>query len=140
MIVIIRIAGMVKKRQESKETLSRLRLKRKYSCVLIDEKDPIRVGMLNKSKDFVAYGKIDEQMLTRLVEKRGKMIDKSKKISVDEAIKGIKEGKKMEELNLKPYFRLHPPRGGLRSSKMRFPKGVLGNHKEKINLLIERML
>ena len=42
-------------------------------------------------------------------------------------------------LDLKPFFRLHPPRGGIKS-KIHFPKGVLGNNKEKINDLVERML
>ena len=45
----------------------------------------------------------------------------------------------VEELNMKPFFRLHPPRGGI-NAKIHFPKGVLGNNKEKINDLIKRML
>ena len=45
----------------------------------------------------------------------------------------------MSEFNIKPFFRLPPPRGGI-NSKERFPKGVLGNHREKINELIRRML
>ena len=50
----------------------------------------------------------------------------------------LKAGK-MDELSIKPFFRLHPPRGGIKS-KVHFPKGVLGNNKEKINELIMRML
>ena len=49
------------------------------------------------------------------------------------------KGKKYDELGIKPFFRLHPPRGGIRS-KVHYPEGVLGNHKEKINELVERML
>ena len=48
--------------------------------------------------------------------------------------------KKLKEIGLKPFFRLHPPRGGLKSSKKQFPRGVLGNHKQEINKLIEKML
>ena len=48
-------------------------------------------------------------------------------------------GKKPEEIGIKPFFRLHPARGGIKS-KLHYPKGVLGNHKENINKLIERML
>jgi large subunit ribosomal protein L30 len=44
-------------------------------------------------------------------------------------------------LNIKPFFRLHPPRGGIDSAKhFGIKKGVLGNNKESINKLIERML
>ena len=48
---------------------------------------------------------------------------------------------KYEEVNVKPFFRLHPPRKGIESKKhFGVGKGVLGNHKDKINKLIERML
>ena len=139
MIVVIRIKGDVKKKISIKETLSRLRLRRKYACVLIEEKDKIKLGMLKKIKDFAAFGEIDKQMLIRLIEKRGKSIEK-KEINAEEIAEGVLKGKTLKEFGLKEFFRLHPPRGGLKSSKLRFPKGVLGNNKEKINLLIERML
>jgi hypothetical protein len=42
-------------------------------------------------------------------------------------------------MGIKPFFRLHPPRKGI-NSKIQYPKGVLGNNKEDINKLIERML
>ena len=54
-------------------------------------------------------------------------------------VEEIKKGKKFEELNLKPFFRLHSPRKGIKS-KLHYPKGVLGDHKDKINELLIRML
>jgi len=51
----------------------------------------------------------------------------------------LKERGKKVDGELKPFFRLHPPRGGLKNSKEPFPKGVLGYNKE-INELVERML
>ena len=54
-------------------------------------------------------------------------------------VEELEKGKKYEELNLKPFFRLHPPRKGIKS-KLHFPKGVLGDNKEKINELVKRML
>ena len=48
--------------------------------------------------------------------------------------------KSLEDLGLKPFFRLHPPRGGIESKKHSgVGKGVLGENK-KINDLIRRML
>ena len=131
MIAIIRISGMVDVRKDIEETLYRLRLRRKYVCVIIKDNE-VNKGMIQKVKDFVAYGKIDEATLKILVEKRGQKIDKKKPF-------GDLKDLDFEKANLKPFFRLHPARGGI-NSKQHFPKGVLGNHKEKINELIRRML
>lgn len=140
MIAIIRITGKVKKRKEVVETLERLRLGKKYTCVVIDEKDNVKIGMLKKAKDYAAYGEIDKATLIRLIEKRGQKIDKHKKIDAEKVADGLVAGKKAMDLGIKGFFRLHPPRGGLKSSKKQFPRGVLGNHKQEINKLIERML
>ena len=102
------------------ETLHRLRLRRKYVCVVFDEPTKVQLGMIKNVCDFVAYGEIKDEVYKELVKKRG--------------IKD-KDGK------LKPFFRLHPPRGGIESKKhFGVGKGVLGNHKDKINELIRRML
>jgi hypothetical protein len=74
-----------------------------------------------------------------LIEKRGQLINKEKKIDIKKIVEELEKGKKYEELNLKPFFRLHPPRKGIKS-KLHFPKGVLGDNKEKINDLVKRML
>ncbi len=116
MIAVIRIHGRVKLRKDIVETLNRLNMKRKFSCVLIDEKDSIRMGMLKKVSNFVAFGEISEDLLKKLKSERGE------------------EGKQ--------EFRLHPPRGGFKkSSKLSAAsgKGILGKHKD-IGKLLERML
>ena len=68
MIVIIRIKGMIGIRKDMAETLSRLRLRRKYACVVIEKITPERLGMLKKIRDFVAFGEIDEKMHKKLIE------------------------------------------------------------------------
>ena len=140
MIAIIRIAGKVKIKKKIEETLSRLRMRKKYVCVLVDEKDKVKFGMLKKVKDYVAYGEIEKPILIRLIEKRGKRIDKKEIREPEKLAAEIEKGKKPVDLGLKPFLRLHPPRKGLKSSKKQFPRGVLGNHKKEINKLIERML
>ncbi len=140
MIAIIRIAGKVKVKGEIEETLSRLRLRKKYVCVLINKKDKIKFGMFKKIKDYIAFGEIEKPILIRLIEKRGKRIDKKEIKEPEKIAEDVLKGKKLDEIGLKPFFRLHPPRGGLKSSKKEFPRGVLGNHKQEINKLIERML
>tara|TARA_Y100000034_G_scaffold19272_2_gene21699 strand:- start:3 stop:419 length:417 start_codon:yes stop_codon:yes gene_type:complete len=138
MIAIIRIRGQVGLKKEIVETLNRLRLRRKYTCVVINHKKE-QLGMIKKLKDFIAYGEIKKEVFEKLIEKRGQLVDKKKKIDYKKAAEELEKGKKYEELNLKPFFRLHPPRKGIKS-KLHFPRGVLGNNKDKINELIERML
>jgi len=140
MIAIIRIEGKVKLKQDIEETLSRLRLKNKFSCTLIEEKNKVKMGMLKKVKDSAAFGEIENGTLIRLIEKRGKRIDKKEIKEPEKITNEILNGKELEEIGLMPFFRLHPPRGGLKSSKKQFPRGVLGNHGKEINKLIERML
>ncbi len=140
MITIIRISGDVNLDYEIRSTLERLRLKRKYACVVIKKND-INEGMIKKVKDFVAYGPTDKETFEKLLEQRGQLIDKKKKIDFKKAAEEIWKGKKYEELNLKPFFRLHPPRKGIDSKKhFGVNKGVLGDNKEKINDLMRRML
>jgi len=112
MIAIIRIMGRVGVDKRLKETFKRLNLPRKYSCIVLEETKE-NLGMLRRIRDVVAFGKIDEKTLEELKKKRGKKNQR--------------------------YFALHPPRGGA-VTKKHAPKGILGDNKEQINKLIERML
>lgn len=140
MIAVIRISGRVGLRKDIVETLDRLRLRQKYSCIVLENPAKEQLGMVKKVKDFVAFGEINNEIFEKLIEQRGQLINKKKKINVKEVVKELKDGKKYEEVNLKPFFRLHPPRKGIDSKKhFGVKKGVLGNNK-KINELIRRML
>ncbi len=141
MISVIRIKGDVGLNKKVRETLYRLRLRRKYSCVVINPTKE-QLDRIKKVKDFVAFGEINKEVLKNLIEKRGQLIDKKKsKPKTEEVIKALENKKKIQELNLKPFFRLHPPRKGIESKKhFGVGKGVLGDNQEKINDLIERML
>ncbi|MEM4330959.1 MAG: uL30 family ribosomal protein [Candidatus Pacearchaeota archaeon] len=127
MIAVIRIHGRVGLRKEIEETLTRLRIRKKFNCVFIKEEDKVRMGMVKKVKDYVMYGEVSEELVQKVIEKRGELKDKSKKI------------KKTIE-NIKPWIRLHPPRGGFKkSTKLPYPKGILGYNKE-ISKYLERMI
>ena len=102
-------------RRDIAETLNRLKLKKKYTCVVIEKPTKEQLGMLKKVDNFVAFGDINEATYKKLMEKR--------------------------KTKIKNFFRLHPPRRGIDSKKhFGVKKGVLGNNKYKINDLIERML
>jgi len=138
MICVIRIKGRVGINKDINETLNRLRLRKKYSCVVINPGKE-QLGMIKKIRDFVAFGEITDKMFEKLIQTRGQKIDSSKNIDSKRIFEEIKKGKKYPNLNLKPFFRLHSPRKGI-NSKLHFPKGILGNNKDKINELLERML
>jgi len=142
LLAVIRISGMVKVREKIEETLDRLRLRRKYACVIIDSSNKNLMGMLEKVKFYVAYGEIDDKVLSNLIKERAESVEgrkKEVKINAPEVVSGLSEGKKLVDFGLKPFFRLHPPRKGIKS-KLQYPKGVLGNNKKDIGKLIERML
>ena len=121
MICIIRIKGQVNINRDVEETLDRLRLKRKYACVVLENPTKAQQGMIKKVRNFVAYGEINKETYEELKKARGEK---------DPSGKG-----------LKPFFRLHPPRKGIESKKhFGVGKGVLGDNKEKINDLVKRML
>lgn len=140
-IAVIRIKGQVGLRKKIVETLNRMNIRKKYSCTIFYNPPKEIQGKIKKTSDFIAYGELNKETLKELIEKRGQLIDKNKKINPEEVIKGLEKGKKLKELNLKPFFRLHPPRKGIESKKhFGVGKGVLGNNKDKINDLIIRML
>lgn len=138
LIVVIRIAGEVKVKPEVKTTLDMMRLRKKYSCVFVNGSNESNMGMLKRVRFSVAYGEIEKETLVKLIEARGKVIG-DKKIKASEVSEEILKGKRLEDLGLKPFFRLHPPRGGI-DSKIQYPKGVLGNNHKDINKLLTRML
>ena len=60
--------------------------------------------------------------------------------NADEVIKGLNSGKSLKEMGLRPYLKLHPPRGGFKkSTKLPYPQGILGNNNE-IEKLVKKML
>lgn len=137
MILVIRIRGMVDVPEKIEQALFRLRLRRKYSAVLVDD-NPESEKLLRRIRDYVSYGRISEKALEKLIASRGESLD-GKKIDAKKVLEGLGK-KKLQELGLKPFFRLHPPRGGIESKKHAgVGKGVLGNNKE-IEALVGRML
>mgnify|MGYP001626147612 FL=1 len=167
-IAVIRLKGLADTPPDVERALDLLRLRRRYTCAVIDER-PSYVGMLNVVKDWVTWGEIDADTLTELLRRRGRLIgnkpltdDWVRKYgwsSIDEfALAYImgevnqlacpenkpwpKSGNKVLCIpKLKPVFRLHPPSGGLRSIKKGFNEGGdLGYRGIAINELILRML
>lgn len=143
-ILLLRIRGMVDVRREIKKTLDMLRLRKKFVAVIVDDTKEMK-GMINRAKDYLAYQILDEKTLVLLLTKRAKLVG-GKDAKIDEkkisefAKKFLDNKAELDELKIKPFFSLHPPRGGFKKGiKHAYPKGVLGNN-PGLNKLIERML
>lgn len=135
-IAIIRIRGLVNVKRKTQDTLDYLRLKRKNVCVVVENKREI-LGMIKKAENYVAFGEIDKETLKLLLEKRAVPRIEIDEKKIDEFLAGKMT---LKQLGIKPFFRLHPPRGGFKSTKLPYPRGVLGNNKKEINKLIKKML
>ncbi len=151
MFAVVRIRGTVDVHKKIKETLELLRLHRRYHCVLVPDTPSYR-GMLQVVKDYVAYGEADPETVAMLLKYRGRLVGNKKLTdeylrqvtnyqSIEEFAKALAEGKaSLKDLpELKPVFRLHPPRGGLKNIKWHYPKGALGYHGAEIKKLIYKM-
>lgn len=144
-IIAILIRSQIDSSEKVRDTLDILRLRRKFAAAIV-ENTKENMGMLHKVKDSIAYGEISPETLKQLLMKRGKKsgdkpIEIGGKILDEFAQKFLENKAKLEDIKVKPFFRLHPPKGGFKKSvRLPFPKGVLGNHSNKINDLVMKML
>lgn len=143
MFAVIRVRGIRKVAPRIKRTLELLRLHKPNHCVLVSE-SPATLGMLQKVKDYVAYGVVDDKMIAKLLYKRGKigasfLREKMDKKAIEDIAKEIASGKKKIKDVVDPVFCLHPPRKGYKNIKLPYPRGSLGKH-DNIEKLLNRML
>ena len=152
MYVIIRLRGSVNTKPEIKETLRMLRLNQINHCVVVPD-TPNYKGMIQKVKDYVAYGPINAETLALILENRGKVV--GGETLTDEYIANNSSFKSISEFaealvsdkatikdlpGLNPVFRMHPPRKGHAGLKRTFQQGgALGNYGEEISDLVEKM-
>ncbi|MDO8642310.1 MAG: uL30 family ribosomal protein [Candidatus Woesearchaeota archaeon] len=115
-VVVVRIRGDVNLNGQIRSTLDMLRLRKKHVCVIYNDSQVLR-GMLRKVKDYVTWGIPDAETETLL---------RTKRASKHENV-----------------FFLAPPRKGhgRKGIKRSFVVGgALGERREKINELLQRMI
>ncbi len=118
-LAVVLVRGLICSRSDIRDTLVMLRLLRKNACVLVPDTPGVR-GMLQKAKDYVTWGRIDQGTIAKL-ESRAKA----------------------GGAGAKAVFHLHPPRKGFgrKGIKRSFAAGgALGDRGEKMNDLLQRML
>lgn len=156
-LLLVRIRGTVHVTGKTSDTLEMLRLNRPMHAVVLPKTESY-LGMVNRVKDYVAYGDVDAETLGALLKSRGRLMGDApitdafvkkatngKHATVDAFAKALAKGEvTMKDLGeeAKPVFRLHPPEGGFKGSTKRHftVKGELGYRGKDINDLIRRMI
>ncbi|MFA6710259.1 MAG: 50S ribosomal protein L30 [Candidatus Methanomethylophilaceae archaeon] len=150
---VIRVRGQPDVNRDVEYTMDILGLTRVNHCVVIPENDVMK-GMLQKIKDYVTYGEIDEKTLSDMIRVRGRLAgdveisdeylaENSDFKNADEMAKAIiADNYRMKDVEgAKVVFRLHPPIKGYEGNKRSYKNGgALGYRGEAINDLIARML
>lgn len=152
MYALVRVRGNVNVRGNIQDTLKMLRLHKVNHCVLLAD-NPHNAGMIQKVKDFVAYGVINADTLAEILANRGRLegdvrltdeyvAENTSYDSIKSLAQAVCDGNATlkDVPKLKPVFRLHPPRKGHAGIKRTVQQGgALGNHGEDINKLLKKM-
>lgn len=146
MIAILKVRSEIGAKKPVKDTFKFLNLRKKNSCIILKE-TPSNIGMVKKVKDYVTWGEINKETLLKLLKKRARISgNKKPKLNekqIQEYAEKLLKGAKLSDLNLKPYFRLNPPRKGFERGgikKVFKMGGALGYRGEKINDLLNKMI
>ena len=152
-LLVINLRGIVNTRAPVKTTLEQLSIVRRFNSTIVPD-DPVYRGMLNLSKEHVAWCKIDGELAEKLLRMHSEkstgvrfaeeeLKENKEYPSFSALAKGLESGKaRLAALQgMRPFFRLNPPKGGFRRSTRRQHRagGVLG-HNEELPKLVERML
>ncbi len=148
---VIRLRSSRKKKNKIDDTLDMLRLNRINHCTIVPENTTYK-GMLNKVKDLITWGELEEDVLLEMLKNRSD-------VSVEEMEKEIKDQTEYENIEefaeavskdqvtidevdgLQNIFRMHPPQGGYKSIKRPYRNsGSLGYRGDAINELLMRMI
>ena len=151
--VVIRVRSIPDVNRDIAHTMDLLGLNRVNHAVVVPETDSIK-GMLQKAKDYVTWGEVDQETLAAMIRARGRVAgddsvtddylkERSEFATVEDMAKAIIENDyRMKDVDgAKSVFRLHPPVKGYEGNKRSFQNGgALGYRGAKINDLINRML
>ncbi len=150
---VIRVRGIVNVNPDIKRTLELLRLTKVNHCALIEE-NKVYKGMLQIVKDYATWGELDKETLPKLIKTRGMLV--GDKLVTEEYLKSATSYDSIEKLSdaildnkfkykeipdVKPLFRLSPPKKGYEGIKRSYENGgALGYRGKEINKLIGRMI
>jgi len=153
MFAVIRVRGQPDVNVDIRRTMELMNLTRVNHCVIVPEND-VTKGMLQKAKDYITWGEVNEATLADMIRIRGRLagdiaitdeyLNANTEFGTvaDMAKAVISSDYKMKDVEgAKAVFRLHPPAKGYEGIKRSYRNGgALGYRGEAINELIARML
>ena len=151
-LAVIRVRGVNNTRQTINATCKLMNIAKIHNLSFVDDRQAYK-GMLQKAKDTITWGEVSAEAVEQVLSRWGKlpgdkpltdayMKEKTKYATIKDFAKafvGLKADLK-DIPDLKPFFRLHPPRKGYEATKLPYSTGgSLGYRGESINHLIKRM-
>lgn len=150
-IGVVRVRGGVGTNRKVKDALTMLRLSKVNYATIIDDRKSY-IGTLNKVKDYVTWGEIGPEEVELILKNRGELAG-GKRLT-DGYVKDGKKFKSIKDfaksfvkfeaelddiLDLKPFFRLHPPRKGHGGIKRSFTEGGALGKRDSMKDILHRM-
>jgi large subunit ribosomal protein L30 len=150
-LLVVNLRGLVNTRAPVRTTLEQLRVAKRFNATIVPN-DPVHVGMLKLAKEHLAWCPLNAEIAAKLLEARSEKSsgtkvsagDLSKDYgSVKELAANLESGKiKLNSVKeIRPFFRLSPPRGGFKRSIRRQYRdgGILGPN-EDLPSVVEKMI
>jgi large subunit ribosomal protein L30 len=110
MIAAIKIRGSVDASEDISRTLESLGLEKKNQCRFVEEDDEAVKGMLEKAKDYITYGTVDDEVLEELEFDAGEVVS------------------------------LSPPSGGFKNTRKNVNEGGALGRRENVSDLLRKMI
>jgi len=153
-LLVVNLHGQINVPRGTRETLIQLGIGKRFAAAVVGD-DPVSKGSVHLCKDYVAWAPLDSDLLTALLQSRGR-VSNSKTLD-DKALKdlgfkayadlaqAIIKGETTDTLSsvkgLKPFFGLSPPRGGFkRSSRRQFREGGILGENPMLPEIVRRMI
>lgn len=153
-LLVVNLHGLINVPRGTRETLIQLGIGKRFAAAVVGD-DPISKGEVHLCKDYVAWAPLDAELLTSLLQSRGR-VSSSKTLDEEQLkamgyktyadlaqaiIKGETSSTLSAVKGLKPFFGLSPPRGGFkRSSRRQFREGGILGENPKLAEIVRRMI
>jgi large subunit ribosomal protein L30 len=150
-LLVVNLRGLVNTRAPVRTTLDQMKVARRFNATIVPN-DEVHLGMLNLAKEHLAWCELNAGIAEKLLNTRAE-ISSGTRVSESQIAKEygsfhdiaskLESGEiKLSSINeIRPFFRLSPPRGGFkRSIRRQFRDGGILGPNEDLPSMVEKML
>jgi large subunit ribosomal protein L30 len=150
-LLVVNLRGLVNTRKPVRTTLDQLKVGRRFNATIVPN-DEVYQGMLKLAKEHLAWCNLNAETAEKLLRARAEISSGSRVTeseiakehgSFHELASRLEKGEvKLASVSeIRPFFRLSPPKGGFKRSIRRQYRdgGILGPNDE-LSKLVEKML